>query len=166
MTVDVTPVPDDFSNWSELLQLLQDAFAPMQGRIRPPSSVQALTLESIAAKSREENLFLALDKDEVVGCVFAKRLADSFYLSKLAVRSDRRGDGIGRRLMDAVEMHAREIGLSRLELDTRIELTENHATFAALGYVKTAEAAHDGYARPTFITMRKALPGSLRKGQR
>ena len=43
------------------------------------------------------------------------------------------------------------------ELDTRIELTENHATFAALGFTKIAERAHDGYERPTFITMRKTL---------
>ena len=44
-----------------------------------------------------------------------------------------------------------------LELETRIELTENHETFAALGFVKVSEGAHPGYDRTTFITMRKTL---------
>ncbi|RUY90914.1 GNAT family N-acetyltransferase, partial [Mesorhizobium sp. M7A.F.Ca.CA.003.01.2.1] len=39
-----------------------------------------------------------------------------------------------------------------------IELTANHAAFARLGFRETGRTAHDGYARPTSITMRKALP--------
>ncbi|MFN7434077.1 MAG: N-acetyltransferase, partial [Betaproteobacteria bacterium] len=46
-------------------------------------------------------------------------------------------------------------GRTALELQTRIELTENHATFAALGFAKVAETAHPGYARPTSITLRR-----------
>ncbi len=44
----------DYSNWTELVRLLQAAFAPMERRIDPPSSVLRLTPESLAAKSREE----------------------------------------------------------------------------------------------------------------
>ena len=70
------------------------------------------------------------------------------------------GRGIGRQLMHAAESFAREHGLGEIELETRIELVENHATFAALGFRKVAEQAHPGYDRPTSITMRKALPGA------
>jgi len=59
--------------------------------------------------------------------------------------------------MAATEDFARRAGVAILELDTRIELTENHQTFAALGFVKTGEHAHDGYDHPTFITMQKSL---------
>ena len=41
-----------------------------------------------------------------------------------------------------------------LELSTRIELVENHATFARMGFAKTAETAHEGFDRPTSIVMR------------
>jgi phosphinothricin acetyltransferase len=44
-----------------------------------------------------------------------------------------------------------------LELETRIELTENHATFARMGFIKTAETAHPGYERPTSIKMRATV---------
>jgi ribosomal protein S18 acetylase RimI-like enzyme len=162
MALRIAQAAGDFSNWSELLQLLRDAFAFMDGRIDPPSSVHRLTPTSLATKSREETLFLATDDDELVGCVFARRQGDAVYVSKLAVRSDRRRKGIGRRLMDAVEEGARQIGVRDLELETRLELTENHETFAAMGFVKVGEHAHEGYDHPTFMTMRKQLSDSRR----
>ena len=157
MAVQIARAAETFSEWSEVLRVLQDAFAFMEGRIDPPSSVHGLTSTSIATKSREETLFLATDEDELLGCVFARRLDDAVYVSKLAVRPGRQAKGIGRRLMEAVEEHARHLGVGNLELDTRIELTENHAAFAAMGFIKTVEHAHEGYERPTFITMRKRL---------
>jgi GNAT superfamily N-acetyltransferase len=157
MEVRIARAPETFSDWTGLLQVLQGAFAFMADRIDPPSSVHRLTPTSIATKSQEETLFLAMDDDEVVGCVFAASRSDSLYVSKLAVRKDRQRNGIGRRLMGAVEEHARAAGLSYLELATRIELTENHEAFASLGFIKSGEHAHDGYDHPTFITMRKQL---------
>ncbi|TIU28472.1 MAG: GNAT family N-acetyltransferase, partial [Mesorhizobium sp.] len=65
--------------------------------------------------------------------------------------------GIGGRLMQAVEDLARRRGKQTIELQTRIELTENHAAFARLGFRETGRTAHEGYDRPTSITMRKVL---------
>jgi hypothetical protein len=36
-------------------------------------------------------------------------------------------------------------------------LTEKHATFAEMGFVRTGEHSHEGYDRTTFVTMRKTL---------
>jgi ribosomal protein S18 acetylase RimI-like enzyme len=82
------------------------------------------------------------------------------YVGKFAVAPGAQGRGIGRQLMHAAESFARDRGLATIELETRIELVENHATFAALGFRKVAEKAHPGYDRPTSITMRKPLPGA------
>ena len=61
----------------------------------------------------------------------------------------------------AADAGGRTLALDRgkpaLELQTRIELTGNHAVFARLGFHETERTAHAGYARPTSITMRKAL---------
>ena len=157
MAIQIVRAAKGFSDWSGLLRLLREAFAYMDGRIDPPSSLHALTPVSIAAKAQAEALFLATDQNDLVGCIFARPLGDALYVGKLAVRTGRQGEGIGRRLMDAAERHARDTRLPYLELETRIELTENHAAFAALGFVKTAEGAHEGHVRPTFITMRKNL---------
>ena len=88
---------------------------------------------------------------------FAQERADGLYVGKLAVAPDCQRRGIGRRLMQAVERLALDRGKAALELQTRIELTANHAAFARLGFHETGRTAHEGYARPTSITMRKAL---------
>ena len=59
--------------------------------------------------------------------------------------------------MLAVEDLARSRGKAAVELQTRIELTGNHAAFARLGFHETERTAHEGYIRPTSITMRKVL---------
>jgi len=157
--IQIRRAAENFADWPELLRLLQGAFEYMEGRIDPPSSLQRLTPASIAEKSREEALFLASDDGELIGCVFARPRDGALYVGKLAVRRDQQHNGIGRRLMEAVEDHARDSRVESLELETRIELAENRETFAAMGYVKTAEHAHQGYERTTFITMRKKLTG-------
>ncbi|TIX14256.1 MAG: GNAT family N-acetyltransferase, partial [Mesorhizobium sp.] len=39
----------------------------------------------------------------------------------------------------------------------RIELDGNHRAFVRLGFDETERTAHEGYDRPTSITMRKVL---------
>ena len=44
-----------------------------------------------------------------------------------------------------------------MELQTRVELTGNQRAFRSLGFVETGRTAHQGYDRPTSVTMRKRL---------
>ena len=157
MPLTVDHAPAHFCDWQGLLALLHAAFAYQEPRIDPPSSLHRLDEHSIARKARDERLFLAFDGDELVGCAFAKGQPHALYIGKVAVRPGRQGQGIGRRLLQVIEQHARHSGYPLLELETRVELTENHETFGAWGFVKTAEHAHAGYTRPTSITMQKAL---------
>ena len=157
MQIDVDQAPKTFAQWAELLALLHAAFACQKGRIDPPSSLYRLDAQMLAQKAREETLFLATESGNPVGCVFAKVRHECVYIGKFAVWPARQGQGIGRRLMQEVERFAQATGKPVMALDTRIELTENHQTFAALGFAKTAERSHAGYTRATFITMQKAL---------
>jgi len=157
MTVEIGLAPAAFGDWKLLMKLLHAAFAYQADRIDPPSSLHSFDAVSIAEKAKDERLFLAFDDGELVGCIFARLKPGSLYVGKFAVWPQRQGRGIGRRLMQAAEDFARKSGLAELELETRIELTENHETFAALGFVKTAEGAHVGYDHTTYVTMRKPL---------
>ncbi|CAN7312018.1 GNAT family N-acetyltransferase [Mesorhizobium sp. LjNodule214] len=153
----VTQIAPDFERWDELLKLILRAFAFMDGIIDPPSSSHLLTPEGLKAKARQETGFLALEAGRIVGCIFALERADDVYVGKLAVEPGLQGQGIGRRLMQAVENLARSSGKSAIELQTRIELSENHAAFSRLGFRETGRTAHTSYNRPTSITMRKVL---------
>jgi GNAT superfamily N-acetyltransferase len=152
--VTIRRAPPDFSDWERVRALILDAFAYMDTRIDPPSSALRLTPESMQADAERGALLLADHAGDLVGCVFARTKGNALHIGKLAVRPGLQGAGIGRRLVEAAREEARRLGLTMLELQTRIELTENHATFGRMGFVKTAETAHEGFDRPTSITMR------------
>lgn len=149
--------PADFSDWPQLVGLIHDAFAYMNSRIDPPSSLNRMGIEEFKAKAGEETLIVAEDGKIIIGCAFAALRDDCVYVGKVAVARSARGKGVARALFAAAEELARNYGRNFLELQTRVELVENHATFAALGFQKVAESAHPGYSRPTSITMRKQV---------
>lgn len=161
---DVRRIDQRFGRWDELLVLIREAFAEMEGRIDPPSSVLRLTTTvlrltttAIAAQAASGAVFVAEEDGALVGSLFAESRGEALYLSKLAVRADRRGRGLARALIEVAAAEARSMGLGALEIETRIELTGNHAAFAAMGFIKTGENAHPGYDRPTSIAMRRIL---------
>jgi GNAT superfamily N-acetyltransferase len=148
---------DGFTDWHGLLALLHRAFAFMQGRIDPPSSLDRLDAAGIAAKAAAERCLLAFLDGRLVGCVFCAPRPDCLYVGKLAVDPALQRRGIGRALLARAEAEARALGLPALELQTRIELVENQRAFERLGFARTGETAHPGYERPTSVTMRKLL---------
>lgn len=142
-----------------MVELLRESFAYMDARIDPPSSLAGMGIEAFKAKAVEEILIVAEDQQRLVGCAFAALRDDCVYIGKVAVSPAARGKGVARAMFAAAEGLAHQHGRRFLELQTRIELLENHATFAALGFEKVAETVHPGYNRPTSITMRKRLTG-------
>ncbi|GLS37561.1 N-acetyltransferase [Mesorhizobium tianshanense] len=156
-SVCVAQFPADFDRWDEVLALIMRAFASMDGVIDPPSSAHRLTVESLRDKARQETGFAAQKDGRTVGCIFVLERANDFCVGKLAVEPGFQGQGIGRQLMQAVEDLARSRCKPAIELQTRVELTGNHAAFARLGFRETERTAHEGYDRPTSITMRNML---------
>ncbi|WFU11125.1 GNAT family N-acetyltransferase [Rhizobium sp. CB3090] len=148
---------DSFDRWQELLELIFASFAYMNGRIDPPSSALTLTPQSLREKASNEIGYVAFKDDQLAGCIFCRPELDSLYIGKLGVLPAAQGKGIGRRLLWLAETTAREHGLAELQLETRIELTGNHITFANWGFRKTAENRHAGFDRTTSIEMRKSL---------
>ncbi len=157
MTIEIRRIDASFDRYEELLDVTLTAFAFMDGRIDPPSSAHRLTSAALRQKAAQEIAFAALDEGRLLGCVFLKPEESSLYIGKLAVHPAAQGQGIGRLLLARAEETARELGLTSLRLETRIELTENHRLFAAWGFGKTAENRHAGYDRTTSIEMRKPL---------
>ncbi|MEM1300709.1 MAG: GNAT family N-acetyltransferase, partial [Pseudomonadota bacterium] len=114
---------DAATDWAEVLDLLHRAFAVMEGRIDPPSSLHSMDEMTLAEKATREMCLLAEDEDgTLVGCLFGAPEEDSLLISKLAVDPDRQGEGIARALMNLAEAEAKAAGLPALKLQTRIEL--------------------------------------------
>ena len=151
----MTPrLAEDPALWPPILALLRQAFAYMDGRIDPPSSLRDLTPEALTWQARVGELWII---GAPVACVFLTPKPGALYVGKLAVAESHRGQGLARRLIDRAETRAREMGLPELELQTRVELVENQATFVAMGFREVGRTAHEGFARPTSITYRRAV---------
>ncbi len=145
------------TDWDKVHALLQRAFAYMDDRIDPPSSLHRMTADCLASKAGTETCLLALDGSALLGCVFCAPKGKDLYVGKLAVEPTRQGNGIGGILMHHAAAEARAFGHVALTLQTRVELYENHAVFARLGFTKIGETAHADYDHPTSITMRREL---------
>lgn len=142
-------------DWPAIRRLLAAAFAHMDGRIDPPSSLRRMSAETLAAHDGPK--FLASRDGRVVGCAFGRADGDALLLSKIAVDPGARGAGVARTLVDLAAWEGARRGLARLRLQSRAELTETHAAFRALGFAKTGETAHPGFDRPTSITMEREI---------
>jgi GNAT superfamily N-acetyltransferase len=133
--------------------LLRTEFAYMDGRVDPPSSMGRLTVAELASGPGE---VWVIGSPPVAGVVLTPKRG-SLYIGKLAVSTVERGKGLARELIDQAAARATELGLSMLELETRVELTENHRTFESMGFVEFDRTAHRGHDRVTSITFRRAV---------
>ena len=134
------------------------SFAQYRGKLVPESGAFRETAEGIAAEfARGASAIVAERGGEMLGCVLVEEMEGDLYFGRLSVRPLARGQGLARRLIEAVEGEARRRGLAGVRLGVRIVLTENQRLFASLGYRETSREAHPGFDRPTSINMRKPL---------
>ncbi|OBY26633.1 GNAT family N-acetyltransferase [Leisingera sp. JC1] len=146
----------------DVLDLIQRSFAFMEGRIDPPSSMHRLTLAALQEQCRRGEVWAI--GTPPAACVFLTPRPDCLYLGKLAVDGNHRGTGLARALVKLAAARAKALSLPVLRLQTRVELTENHAAFARMGFRKTGETAHPGFTRPTSVTMEKEVQGGRAEG--
>jgi N-acetylglutamate synthase-like GNAT family acetyltransferase len=98
----------------------------MEGRVAPPSLLTRLNLRGLTGEATEETLVIASCEGELVGCAFATPLGDALYVVEVAVHQGFRTRGVARQLFCAGSELARGMNLPFLELETRVELVENH----------------------------------------
>lgn len=142
-------------DWAALLRLIQTEFACMDARINPPSSMHRLTAATLAATAETAEIWVI--GRPPIACVVLTPRSDRLYIGKLAVAAPQRRRGHARTLINRAELSARARNLAWLELETRVELTENHALFRAMGFAEVGRSAHPGFAAPTSITFRRAV---------
>ena len=101
------PARDDLA---EIVALIHRAFEQYRGKLEPESGALTESVESLRKRLEKNRLFLAEDDGRISGAVFATQKGDAVYLDRLAVDPEVRCRGIARRLIEAVEAHARATG--------------------------------------------------------
>ena len=101
----------------------------------PPESNHLL---DVAALSNAAVAFLVVrDGDEAIGCGALLNDPRGWgEVKRMVVRADRRGRGIGRRVLAELERVAREAGLSLLRLETGIHNADALALYRRAGFIE------------------------------
>lgn len=157
MDYEILVNPSPSPTGDAVLRLLLQAFSHMEGRIDPPSSLTRLNAERVESKIAEEDLIIAQHGPTLVGCLFANQEGDRYELGKIAVAHHYRQQGIARTMVEAAAHRAGELGLPTLSLQSRVELTENHAAFNAMGFRQDGTYTHPGFSAPTSLVFTRAL---------
>jgi GNAT superfamily N-acetyltransferase len=144
----------------EVHRLTQLAFAPY-GVLDPPSGAVAETEADVKADLAQGGGAVARpggDSGAPVGCL-RWRLDDdgTFSVRRLAVDPGWQHRGVGRALMAWADDEARARGSTALSVGVRVALPGNLAFFRDLGFAVVGEHSHDGYARATWLSLRKDL---------
>ncbi len=83
----------------------------------------------------EGALLVAESEGRVAGCVALKRLGDDICeMKRLFVDARHHGEGIGKALAQAIVQRAKDIGYSRMMLDTGPKQVEAQAIYRNLGF--------------------------------
>jgi len=136
---------------------LRAAYAPMLGRINPPSFLDTMTTQDIIEKAKTEDFFLALDGDLPIACGFAHGDGPVYEIGKIAVSPTFQRRGLCRDLLATAERQGKLGGAEALQLYVRVELTENQDVYQALGFVQVATFTHPGFDRPTAFILRRPI---------
>ncbi|MFN3292553.1 MAG: GNAT family N-acetyltransferase [Gemmobacter sp.] len=151
----MTPTRATPRDWPAVLALTRAEFAYMDGVIDPPSALHRLTLAEIERQAETGKIW-AIGASPVA-CVSLTTKADALFIGKLAVAAPHRRQGHAKALIDMANRRATGSGLPWLELQTRVELAANQATFRHLGFAEVGRTAHAGYDRPMTITFRRSV---------
>lgn len=156
------------SDATELKALLEAAYRGDSARRGWNHEADILDDERIAPGELEAlladpavTILTARDGDALIGCVAVTRKSAALaYLGMLCVAPELQSGGLGRRLLDAAEDHARALGIAAMEMtviDSRDSLI---AWYERRGYLRTGETRPFPVLRDppiTFAVLEKPL---------
>jgi GNAT superfamily N-acetyltransferase len=136
----------------EILTLQRAAFVSEALIYRDPD-MPALTqtLDELAAELTENLGCVALRGSRMVAAARARLDGELLLIGRIAVAPDQQGEGLGSRILDAVEARGRAAGAREAELFTGRLSEANIRLYERQGYRETERAGGDTGADEVFL---------------
>lgn len=100
------------------------------------------------------HVWLATDRDDVIGVLVQYETEHGFYLDTVAVSPRAQGTGVGKSLLQFAEAEALRRHYDSIYLCTNSKMVENQVLYPRIGYVEYDRRADGGYDR---VFYRKSL---------
>ena len=154
----VREVPWDDSDGATLRRAQRDEVALRYGTPNTEPESATPTGPDIAV------FFVAYDDAEPIGCGGLRELdATAGEIKRMYVRPDRRGTGVSKAILHALETRASEHGWSRLALETGNLLPEAQRFYEREGYVRIPNFGHYAHS-PYAVCYERVLTQPLPEG--
>ena len=143
-----------------IAQLIESAFISYKALYTDEAYLAtAIAPEVILARIQKGAVFVAVQKDQIVGTVAFEISEKGLLLRSMAVHPDCRGRKIGSQLLAAIESQAVSSGVIRLYLYTTPFLHRAIKLYSSQGYSRKSNKTKDFFGTPIF-RMEKTLPNS------
>jgi ribosomal protein S18 acetylase RimI-like enzyme len=147
----VTIRPAKIGEAGAITTVVREAYAKYVGRIgREPAPM----LVDYEAAILAGEAWVLVEGEQTSGVLVMRPENGHLFVETVAVRPDRQGSGLGRRLMEFVEEAARGRGLREIRLYTNEKMEENLPFYRSLGFEETGRRLDEGYRR---VFMKKRL---------
>ncbi|MCK9478237.1 MAG: GNAT family N-acetyltransferase [Firmicutes bacterium] len=114
-------------------------------------TVEALneTYEDVAADIKNKKVYCALLDKKVIGSLRIEINSDNktAYLSRFGVLLEYRNIGVGKKLMQAVDIELKSLGIQKLFLHTAINIPELISFYKKVGFQIETVSESEGYPR-------------------
>jgi GNAT superfamily N-acetyltransferase len=127
------------------------------GWLDPPSGALRESEESIRDDLGRSGGALAFLDGRAVGCLRFDREPGRLHVRRVAVDPSRQGHGVGTALMAWIHAYAHDQGYVEVRIGVRRQLPRNQRFYERLGYEVCAEHRHPGYAKVTWVEMRRPV---------
>jgi GNAT superfamily N-acetyltransferase len=146
--------------------VLRQAFLAYEP-LYPPAAFAVTTPPSDQIRERwdEGPVWVAVQNDTIVGTLAALSKQSGLYIRSMGVLPASRGQGIGRKLLEASENFAMDLHHARLFLSTTPYLKDAIRLYEHFGFQINNEGPHDLFDLPLF-TMAKQLNEEMRLNEK
>jgi len=100
--------------------------------------------------------FKAVDNGKIVGIITGKYEAGVLHISRIIVAKEKRGRGIGKKLMQGAENFGKKLGAHKIHLITGKNWEDTNKFYNSLGFKKTANLPKH-YLKRDFIIFEKFI---------